>query len=67
LQLPKETVKTRTLRARRRLQDALDPDLRDALRGVFPFAGADCDALTERVLAAFLSPAPGGSGQAPSS
>ena len=55
LQLPKETVKTRSLRARRRLQDALDPDLRDALRGVFPFAGADCDALTNRVVTAFLS------------
>ena len=55
LQLPKETVKTRALRARRRLQDALDPDLRDALRGVFPFAGADCDALTNRVVTAFLS------------
>jgi RNA polymerase sigma-70 factor (ECF subfamily) len=54
LQLPKETVKTRALRARRRLQDALDPDLRDALRGAFPFAGADCDALTERVLTAWL-------------
>jgi RNA polymerase sigma-70 factor (ECF subfamily) len=54
LQLPKETVKTRALRARRRLQDALDPDLRDALRGVFPFAGADCDALTDRVLTAWL-------------
>jgi RNA polymerase sigma-70 factor (ECF subfamily) len=55
LQLPKETVKTRTLRARRRLQDALDPDLRDALHGVFPFAGADCDALTDRVMTAFLA------------
>ena len=57
LQLPKETVKTRDLRARRRLQDALDPDLRDALRGVFPFAGADCDALTDRVLTAFVASA----------
>jgi RNA polymerase sigma-70 factor, ECF subfamily len=55
LQLPKETVKTRALRARRRLQDALDPDLRDALHGVFPFAGADCDALTDRVMTAFLA------------
>lgn len=55
LQLRKETVKTRALRARRRLQDALDPDLRDALRGAFPFAGADCDALTERVLTAWLA------------
>ena len=47
------TVKTRTLRARRRLQAALDPTLKEALSGAFPFAGADCAALTERVLAAF--------------
>ena len=51
LQVPKETVKTRLLRARRRLQQELDPELREALLGAFPFAGADCDRLTERVLA----------------
>src|SRR3546814_3921088 len=45
------TVKTRCLRARRRLQQLLAPDLRSALTGSFPFAGADCNALTERVLA----------------
>jgi RNA polymerase sigma-70 factor (ECF subfamily) len=54
LQIAPETVKTRLLRARRRLQQELDPDLREALRGAFPFAGADCDALTARVLAKFL-------------
>jgi RNA polymerase sigma-70 factor, ECF subfamily len=54
LQIPKETVKTRLLRARRRLQQELDPELREALRGAFPFAGVDCDRLTERVLANFL-------------
>jgi len=53
LQIPKETVKTRLLRARRRLQRELDPELREALHGAFPFAGADCDRLTERVLAKF--------------
>jgi RNA polymerase sigma-70 factor (ECF subfamily) len=47
------TVKTRHLRARRRLQEALAPDLKAALTGTFPFAGADCAALTERVLAAW--------------
>jgi RNA polymerase sigma-70 factor, ECF subfamily len=47
------TVKTRHLRARRRLQEALAPDLRAALTGTFPFAGADCARMTERVLAAF--------------
>lgn len=55
LQIPKETVKTRLFRARRRLQRDLDPTLREALHGAFPFAGADCDALTERVLAKFLA------------
>jgi RNA polymerase sigma-70 factor (ECF subfamily) len=32
LQIPKETVKTRLLRARRRLQAELDPELRGALQ-----------------------------------
>jgi RNA polymerase sigma-70 factor (ECF subfamily) len=45
------TVKTRHLRARRRLQQALAPDVRAALTGAFPFAGADCARMTERVLA----------------
>lgn len=44
------TVKTRCLRARRRLQQLLAPELRSALVGSFPFAGADCRALTARVL-----------------
>ncbi|MEA3031244.1 MAG: hypothetical protein QOG13_2569 [Sphingomonadales bacterium] len=47
------TVKTRHLRARRKLQDALAPEVKDALAGIFPFAGADCTALTERVVAAW--------------
>ena len=47
------TVKTRHLRARRRLQQALAPEVKDALTGSFPFAGADCEALTERVVRAF--------------
>jgi RNA polymerase sigma-70 factor (ECF subfamily) len=51
LGIPASTVKTRLLRARRRLQDALAPDVRTALCGTFPFAGADCAALTEKVLA----------------
>jgi len=55
LQIPKETVKTRLLRARRRLQEELDPELRGALQDTFPFLGEDCDALTERVLARFLA------------
>ena len=52
LDLRPATVKTRLLRARRKLQDALAPEVRTALDGAFPFAGADCAALTERVVAA---------------
>ena len=51
LEIPSQTVKTRLLRARRRLQVALAPSLQDTLRGAFPFAGKDCEALTQRVLA----------------
>ena len=52
LQIATSTVKTRFLRARRKLQDSLDPQVRTALLGTFPFAGANCAALTDRVLAA---------------
>ena len=55
LQIPAGTVKTRLLRSRRILQRELDPEIHGALRDTFPFAGHDCDALTERVLAKFLS------------
>lgn len=50
LGIPAATVKTRLLRAKRRLQEALAPDVQEALTGTFPFAGADCAALTERVM-----------------
>ena len=53
LEILPATVKTRHLRARRRLQEALEPELSTALGGTFPFAGADCAAMTERVVAAF--------------
>lgn len=52
LGLPTGTVKTRHLRARRRLQSELAPHMQDVLSGSFPFAGADCEAMTERVLSA---------------
>ena len=52
LGIPPATVKTRMLRARRKLQDALAPEVRNALEGAFPFAGADCEAMTARVLTA---------------
>lgn len=51
--VPAATVKTRHLRARRRLQQDLGPELRTTLQGVFPFAGADCEAMSARVLRAF--------------
>lgn len=54
LEIPPATVKTRLLRARRKLQDALAPEVRGALNGAFPFAGADCAAMTERVLSTIL-------------
>lgn len=50
LGLVEGTVKTRLLRARRKLQDMLAPEVRNALSGTFPFAGADCAALTDHVL-----------------
>ena len=45
--------KSRHLRARRRLQEALAPEVKNALSGTFPFAGADCAAITERVVQAY--------------
>jgi RNA polymerase sigma-70 factor (ECF subfamily) len=52
LGIPEATVKTRHLRARRRLQDDLAPG---ALTGAFPFAGADCAELTRRVLRVYCN------------
>jgi RNA polymerase sigma-70 factor (ECF subfamily) len=54
LEIPAGTVKTRLMRARRKLQQALAPEVRTALTGTFPFAGLDCARLTERVIADFL-------------
>ena len=45
-----ETVKTRLHRARRRLRDALDSRLADVMVGAYPFLGARCARITERVL-----------------
>ena len=54
LDLPPATVKTRLMRARKKLREALAPDVHSALAGAFPFAGADCEAMTARVMAAIL-------------
>jgi RNA polymerase sigma-70 factor, ECF subfamily len=59
LQIPEETVKTRLFRARRRLQKELGPEMRSVLSETFTFAGADCEALTNRVLASFSKSAKG--------
>lgn len=50
LDVPVPTVKTRLLRARRRLRELLAPEMATALNGTFPFAGVDCASLTECVL-----------------
>ena len=50
LDVPVATVKTRLFRGRRRLQQMLEPEVGNLLSGTFPFAGADCAAMTERVL-----------------
>ena len=57
LGIPAATVKTRDLRARRRLRESLAPEVKGALDGAFPFAGADCAAMTARVLEAICGSA----------
>ncbi len=52
LDVPVATVKTRLHRGRRRLHEMLAPDMSDLLSGTFPFAGAACAGMAERVLAA---------------
>jgi RNA polymerase sigma-70 factor (ECF subfamily) len=52
LDIPPQTVKTRHLRARRKLMQVLDPEIRGVMNGSFQFAGADCERLTRRTLAA---------------
>lgn len=56
LEIPLGTVKTRRLRARRRLREALGPEMRAALAGTFPFAGAACEAMTVRIVQAVCRP-----------
>jgi RNA polymerase sigma-70 factor (ECF subfamily) len=50
LDVPVATVKTRLHRGRRRLHEMLAPEMSDMLSGTFPFAGADCAAMAERVM-----------------
>lgn len=50
LNIPTATVKTRSLRAKRLLQKELLAEIGGALSDSFPFAGADCEAMTRKVL-----------------
>jgi RNA polymerase sigma-70 factor (ECF subfamily) len=50
LGVPEETVKTRFHRAKRRLRDAVAERLENALVDTFPFAGARCERVTERIM-----------------
>jgi len=50
LGLNPETVKTRLHRARKRLREALDARLGEVLVGAYPFLGARCERICERVL-----------------
>jgi RNA polymerase sigma-70 factor (ECF subfamily) len=52
LNVPVATIKTRLFRSRRQLKEVLAPEVGTLLNGTFPFAGHDCAALTQRVLAA---------------
>ena len=55
LDIPAATVKSRLFRARRKLQLSLAPDVHTAFAGTFPFAGADCERLTARLVEAVRS------------
>ena len=52
LGIPAATVKSRLFRARRKLRLSLAPEVRTALRGTFPFAGVDCQRMTDRLIGA---------------
>lgn len=51
LNIPQETVRSRLHRARARLRESLDGEVATVLSESFPFAGARCAALADRVLA----------------
>jgi RNA polymerase sigma-70 factor (ECF subfamily) len=56
LDLLAATVKTRLLRARRRLRDDLDPDFRAVVAETLRFDGENCTRMTERAVAALCGP-----------
>ena len=55
LQVPKNTVKARLAGARHKLQQELNSMLRSTLHDTFTFAGKECEALTERLHAAYIT------------
>ena len=52
--LKEATVKTRLHRARHLLRDDLAVDIGGIIANTIPFAGADCEAMTQRVLSALI-------------
>lgn len=58
LDIPPATVKTRLFRARRQLRLSLAPDVRNALVGSFPFAGADCKRMTLQLVSSMCRSLP---------
>ena len=50
LDIPGPTVKSRLFRARRKLRLSLAPEVRNVLVGTFPFAGVDCERMTDRLI-----------------
>ncbi len=53
------TVKTRLFRARRRLRDDIKQNLATEFSGVFPFDGARCSGMADRVVRALSGDSPG--------
>ena len=60
LAIPEATVRTRFFRARGILRESLSRELDMALDDAFHFAGDRCDRITERVVALWKQPPPGG-------
>jgi RNA polymerase sigma-70 factor (ECF subfamily) len=58
LELNPQTVRTRFLRARRKLQERLQRELKLTFDDMLPFAGARCDRLIQRVLTLLDLPSP---------
>jgi RNA polymerase sigma-70 factor, ECF subfamily len=54
--IPEETVKTRFYRAKQQLRAAVNDRLENAFTDVFPFAGARCKRMAERVMQQLGSP-----------